>query len=212
MSNKIYDISISLDTNTINYPGCEKFNRDITKSFKQKDPYTLSKLSMSSHTGTHVDSPLHFIENGNSIDEIPIDNFILNAIVVEIKNKREINAKDIKSLNIKETSALLFKTDNSEKNLINNNTYDSNFVYIAPSAAEICVEKKIKLIGIDYLSIDGDKNHLFESHKIILGNNIIILECIDLQKVPAGEYKLICLPLKIKGGEASPVRAILIST
>ncbi|MCP4178548.1 MAG: hypothetical protein GY756_12355 [bacterium] len=106
---------------------------------------------------------------------------------------------------------MLFKTDNSVKNLINNNIYDSSFVYIAPSAAEICVDKKIKLIGIDYLSIDGDKYNSFESHKIILGNNITILECIDLKDVPAGKYKLICLPLKIKNGETSPVRAVLVT-
>ncbi|MCP4178547.1 MAG: hypothetical protein GY756_12350 [bacterium] len=100
MSNKIYDISISLDSDTISYPGDVKFNRSVTKSFSQKDSYTLSKLHMSSHSGTHVDSPLHFIKNGNSLDKIPIEDFILDAVVVEIKNKNEINADDIKSLDI----------------------------------------------------------------------------------------------------------------
>jgi len=117
---------------------------------------------------------------------------------------------ELENLDIEPGDALLFKTDNSISSRCRNGVFFESFVYLSSEAADFCVEKKVSLVGIDYISIEKYGDETFPSHRKILGNNILILEGIDLKAVPPGKYTLLCLPLKIKGGEASPVRAILL--
>jgi arylformamidase len=116
----------------------------------------------------------------------------------------------LENLDIEPGDALLFKTDNSVSGRCRNGVFSENFVYLSSAAANFCVEEKIRLVGIDYISIEKYGDEAFPSHRKILGNNILILEGIDLKEAPQGRYTLICLPLTIKDGEASPVRAILL--
>jgi len=207
---KIYDISVILGTESIAYPGDTPYSRDLIWTIDEGGICELSKLQMSSHSGTHIDAPSHFIPHTKSIDHYAINDFILSAQVVNIEDKKSIRSIELENLDIEPGDALLFKTDNSISGRCRNGVFSESFVYLSPEAADFCVEKKVTLVGIDYISIEKYGDEVFPSHLKILGNDILILEGIDLKEVPQGRYTLICLPLKIKGGEASPVRAVLL--
>ncbi len=207
---KIYDISVVLGTESIDYPGDTPYSRDLICTIDDNGIYDLSKLVMSSHSGTHIDAPSHFIPHSKSIEKYDIQNFILPAQVVNIEDKESVQPVELENLDIEPGDALLFKTDNSISGRCRNGVFSESFVYLSPETAAFCVEKKVSLVGIDYISIEKYGDEAFPSHRKILGYNILVLEGIDLKEVPQGRYTLICLPLKIKGGEASPVRAILL--
>jgi len=206
----IYDISVSLGADSIDYPDTIPFSRELVEPARDSAVLELSKLVMSAHSGTHLDSPAHFIPSGKHIDDYPAQRFILPAQVVHIKNKEAVRPSELKDLDIRPGDALLFKTDNSTSGRCVSGVFCENFVYMSPEAAGFCVEKKISLVGIDYGTVDryGDKD--FPVHFKLLGNDVLILESINLKEVPPGRYTLFCPPLKIKGAEGSPARAILI--
>ncbi len=208
--NKVYDISVALGTESIDYPGDTPYARDLIWTIKDSGICDLSKLIMSTHSGTHIDVPSHFVPHTKSIDQYAIRDFILPALVVNIEDKESIRSVELENLDVQPGDALLFKTDNSLSGRCRNGVFSERFVYLSPEAADFCVGKKVCLVGIDYISIEKYGDEAFPSHRKILGNDILILEGIDLKAVPPGKYTLLCLPLKIKGGEASPVRAILL--
>ena len=205
----IYDISVSLGAESIDYPGHPPYSRELIGRTKDSGALELSKLVMSAHAGTHIDFPAHFIPNGKHIDEYPARRFILPAQVVSIKNKEAIRPSELENLDLKPGDALLFKTDNSISGRCASGVFSESFVYMSPEAADFCVEKKVSLVGIDYGSIDRYGARDFPAHHKLLGNDILILEGINLKEVPPGRYTLFCPPLKIKGAEGSPARAIL---
>lgn len=207
---KIYDISVLLGAESIDYPGDTPYSRDLIWTIKDSGICDLSKLVMSAHSGTHIDVPSHFIPLAKPIDQYAIQDFILPAQVVNIEDKESIRSIELENLEIEPGDALLFKTDNSINGRCKTGVFSESFVSLSLEAANFCVEQNVSLVGIDYITIEKYGEEAFPSHRKILGNNILILEGIDLKEVPQGRYTLICLPLKIKDGEASPVRAILL--
>lgn len=206
----IYDISVWLGAESIDYPGTIPFSREPIETAKDSAINENSKLVMSAHSGTHLDFPAHFIPGGKHIDDYPAQRFILPAQVVGIKDKEAVRPSELKDLDIKPGDALLFKTDNSIGGRCVSGVFCESFVYMLPEAADFCVDKKVSLIGIDYGSPDRYGDEDFPVHRKLLGNGILILEGINLKEVPPGRYTLFCPPLKIKGAEGSPARAILI--
>ena len=166
---------------------------------------------MSAHAGTHIDTPLHFIPKRKGIDEYAAADFILPATVIDILDKESIKASHVESLNLEPGEAVLFKTDNSVSGRSTSGRFSENFVYLSPEAAEVCTKKEVSLVGIDYVSIDKYGETSFPAHHRLLEKNIFILEGINLREVPPGNYTLLCLPLKIKDCEGSPVRAVLVN-
>jgi arylformamidase len=207
---KIYDISVRLGDESINYPGDTPYSRELTGTIKGNGIYELSKLVMSAHSGTHIDTPAHFIQGGKTLDQYEAGDFILPARVIEIRDKLSVRPAELESLTIGAGEALLFRTNNSMSGQSRNGTFSEQFVYLSPEAADICIEKKVKLVGLDYITVERYGDQEFPTHRRLLENDIPILEGIHLKNVPAGNYTLICLPLRIGGGEASPVRAILV--
>ena len=206
----IYDISLMLGGDAIDYVDLPKYCSEQIWKLEDGKIANLSRLVMTSHHGTHVDVPFHFIPDGKRLDEFPIERWIRPAHVVSIKDKEAIRPSELQYLDIEPGDALLFKTDNSISGLITSGVLYEEFVYMSPEAAEFCVEKKVSLIGIDYYTIDrlDDAEHV--SHHKILGNDILILEAINLKAVPPGKYTLFCLPLNLKGVDGSPARAVLV--
>ena len=165
---------------------------------------------MSAHAGTHIDTPLHFIPNSKKIHKYYVKDFILPAQVVQVQDTESIEPSHLNGLDIRPGEALLFKTLNSISGKLMSGVFSEDFVYLSPEAAGVFIEKKLGLVGIDYVSIDKFGEESSPAHHKLLGNNILILEGINLRDVPPGKYTLICLPLKIKDCEGSPVRAILL--
>lgn len=206
---EIYDISLVLGEQCPAYPGDEPFTISSVAGINSGSPYNLSRLRMSPHWGTHIDAPAHFIDGGNTIDLYPVENFILPAVVIETDDKI-INMKALEGLEISPRQAVLFKTRNSMDGKIYSPGFDTDFVHMNFQAAQHLVSRKPALVGIDYLSIEEHDSQTYPIHRLFLANEILILESLNLSQVPPGEYTLICLPLKIKACEASPVRAVLI--
>ena len=131
------------------------------------------------------------------------------AQVIDIDNPQLVTREELESKSIRECTALLFRTANSLSGLVRGAVFSEEYVHLSPDAADFCVEKKAPLVGLDYFSIDKYGDFSYPVHRRIVSNNILILENIDLKETPEGEYLLFCFPLKIAGGEASPVRAVL---
>ncbi len=207
--NNIYDISVLLGEESIDYPGDTPYSRELISTIEKSGIFELSKLELSAHSGTHIDTPAHFIDSGKTLDAYKVQDFILPAQVVEIEDNEAVKVSALRNLDIRAGEALIFKTANSMNGHCISGLFSDDFIYLTSEAAGFCVEKKYGLVGLDYITIEKYDDNDFPAHRKILGNNILVLEGINLKEVPPGEYTLMCLPLRIKGGEASPVRAIL---
>jgi len=175
---------------------------------------TLSRVAYGSHTGTHLDAPLHFIEGGGTVDGLDLSILIGPCLVVEIphRNQTGVTDHDLIGCGIPPgTKRLLLKTENSRRRLLDDPIFAPDFVAIAPSGAKWLVDAGVQLVGVDYLSvgsaIDGTGG---ETHRVLLAAGIIAVEGLNLAETVPGIYDLICLPLRIKGAEGAPVRAVLI--
>ena len=203
---KIYDISMSITQEMLLYPGTEPVQITEEKKFKE-DGYNLTSLSLSTHTGTHLDAPLHFIDQGKEICDFSVNDFMISVQVVNIKNKKEIKVSELEEINFTRNN-ILFKTVNSK--ILDDSKFDKSYVGLTEESAEYLISKEIKFIGIDYLSVGKHGIGNQKVHRMLLQNEILLLEGVDLSDIVPGEFTLIALPLKLEGAEGSPVRAVLI--
>ncbi len=174
------------------------------------DKVTMSRIEMASHDGTHIDSPLHFIKGGTSIDKMPISIAVGPARVIEIINEKEITVKELEPHRIKKGERILFKTKNSP-HVYSSRVYKGDYVAITPEAAEYLADTGIILVGLDFLTIAGmnPPENINTVHLAFLKKGIYILEAINLDGVTPGTYELICLPLRLDKGDAGPCRAVI---
>jgi arylformamidase len=201
------DISVPLSNTIVTWPGDPKPDIHYVKTLAEGGSSNVSGISMSSHIGTHVDAPLHFIDGAASIDKVSLDTLVGPARVVDMRNRAVITKSDLESVDLNGVARVLFKTDASD--LWDDPAFHEEFPHLDDKAAEYLVAIGVRLIGVDYLSVEQYKGRTRETHKIILGAGVIIIEGLDLRKVDADDYELICLPLKVAGMEAAPARAVL---
>ena len=206
----VYDISVLLGLENIDYPGDDPYTREEISSISNGAAYTLSTLTLSAHSGTHIDAPAHFLERAKTIDLYPPENFVLPAHVIHVEDVESIKPDFLDGLKTERGDAMLFKTTNSTSGLSRSGLFSEKFVYMSEEAADMCVSLGAALVGIDYISIDSYKDDEAPVHHKLLKEGILILEGINLRDVPSGDYTLLCPPLKMKGAEASPVRALLL--
>ncbi len=207
---KVYDISLTLGSEAATYPGDPSFIRNELGSLKEGDLFEVSVMAMSTHCGTHLDAPRHMVAEGKSIDKYNPEELIFTAWVLEINDKKFIEKSDLMEADFQPGDAVLFKTDNSISGLSRRGSFEKEYVYLTEDAARFCAEQGLSLVGIDYVSVDPCEGDDYPAHRILLGDHCLILEGISLDEVEPGQYTLLCLPLKIKDGEAAPCRAILI--
>jgi arylformamidase len=203
------DITAGLNSRvTPVYPGNPALKIEWTATLA-KDGVNLSRYSMGSHTGTHVDAPLHFIPGGASIDRIDLRKLNGPARVVEVGPEVDcITAAVLKRLPWKGSPRILFKTRNSAYRLLHTPTFHESYVAIAPDAAKVLAKAGVEMVGVDYLSVQPFGPDT-ATHTILLGKNVLIVEGLDLTAAVPGDYDLMVLPLKIVGHEAAPARALL---
>ncbi|MDA7818348.1 cyclase family protein [Sulfurimonas sp.] len=202
----IYDITLGISNSTITWPGNPKVNISKKNSIASGDICNVTNIDIGAHTGTHIDAPYHFVENGKKTESISIDNLIGVCYVLEVETKSLIELKHIENIDFTKYKKILFKTMNSQYLL--QKEFNENFIALSLDAAEYLIDKGVHLIGIDYLSIESFYSD-GSVHKKLLGNNIVVLEGINLLEVSEGEYELICLPLKVIGSDGAPSRVIL---
>ena len=174
------------------------------------DRVTMSMIEIISHTGTHVDTPLHFIPGGSTVTEMPLDATVGPARVIEIKDPEKIKVEELEQHNIKAGERILFKTRNSPLTY-GSDSFVEDYVYISTEAARYLADKKVRLVGLDNITIGHfkEQDNLTKTHQTLLENGVYILEDVALDGVEPGEYELIFLPLKLDRGDAGPGRAIL---
>lgn len=204
---KPIDVSLVISGDATVYPGDDPIEVSPICSITDSCPCKITKLGWTTHFLTHVDPPSHFIVNGKSLDEIPLDRFIVDAVVHEVFGD-SVTSEDILSLQLKPGDSLLLKSRNS-RDWDGSGPFDVNHVYISKAAAAEIANIGLNLVGFDYVSIDQYGNEEYPAHRAILGAGIIVLEGLALRHVSPGRYKLFALPLKIEKGDGSPVRAVL---
>ena len=204
---KVYDISMEIKEDMVVYKNKKdkKPRIEITSTTKTGNANE-SRLHLDAHTGTHVDAPFHFLQNGKKIDSVSTGKFLGECVVVDLTKikKRGIEKEDFVNAKIRKNDIVILKTSNTYKK-----TFDFNFVYLAESGAKFLVSKNIKGVGINALGIERSQPS-YGTHKSLLGKGIIIFEGLGLSKIKPGRYFFIGLPLKIKDGDASPIRAVLV--
>ena len=205
----IYDISVPIR------PGMVVWENEIPVELKptitiERDGAAVSRLSLGTHTGTHVDPPSHFIQGGAGAHELPLDAMVGACVVRRFSERFEITAQHLEDANVPEgTTRLLLATPGAE--LWDSPHFHTTYTGLSLDGAEWCVRRGIRLVGIDYLSIErADSPTAYKTHETLLGAGVIILEGLDLRSVPEGEYTLACLPLKLWDGDGAPARAVLI--
>jgi len=209
-SGELFDVTIPMRPGMPQWAE-EEYMATSALSSTPADVANVTLLTMTSHTGTHVDAPRHFIHGGTTIDEIPMDRWVGPCVVVDFSEKeRDLTAADLEEVAIPAgTTRVVLKTRNSELWRTHPSAFYEKFIAIDPGAAQWLVDRGVRLVAIDYLSIgsvhpDGD-----ETHRILLGNDILVVEGLDLTNVPAGPYELLCFPLKIQGADGAPARVAL---
>jgi len=204
------DISPEISASLAVFPGDVKFSRNVSYDVEGGDHMTLSSIETTLHIGAHADGPCHYEKGGEGIGVRSLDYYIGTCQVIDLSRVvvrgGKVVSDDFNKFNF-ETSRILIKTDSYD-----HKKWSDDFVSISNNALKVLAEKGVKLVGIDTPSIDKADSRDLEGHQTVSKNNMAILEGLDLSEVSEGKYQLIALPLKIKNGDASPVRAVLIPT
>jgi arylformamidase len=177
-------------------------------SIEHGDVVNVSEISMEAHTGTQVDGPIHFVQDGKGLDEMPLTATIGRARVIEIRDPESIKPDELHPHGLQRSERILFKTQNSARRW-SSEDFMEDFVYVSQEAARYLADHGIQTVGVDYLSVGGFRKDGEETHRALLEAGIWVIEGLDLSEVEAGEYDLICLPVKIERSDGAPARAIL---
>lgn len=208
VSRKWIDISVPLKSGMVHWPSDPAVTIKRRKDMDHGDSCNVSHLSMGSHTGTHMDAPLHFLKSGKSLDQMPLSATIGEARVIEIKDPESIKPQELAAHKIRRGERILFKTKNSSRSW-KSDEFDRDFVFVSQDAARYLAKLRVQTIGVDYLSVGGFYKDGLETHQALLGAGVWVIEGLNLSKVKAGSYELICLPLKILDSDGAPARAVV---
>lgn len=204
---KFLDVSVSLAAGIPAYPGNPEFELQPVKRIAAGDSSNVSKLVMGTHTGTHVDAPKHFFDDGAGVDALALDLLIGRAHVVEIPKRGGIGKDELASAGLREDIRVLLKTPNSA--LWNGESFHQDYTYLTEDGARYLVNQGVKVVGIDYLSVEQFKKPGAPAHRALLSQSVVIIEGLNLAEAEAGMYEMYCLPLRIAGSDGAPARVVL---
>ena len=204
---KLLDVSVPLDAALASYPGNTPFTLEPIKRLARGDSSNVSTLHMSAHSGTHVDAPRHFFDQAPGAEGLPLEILCGRARVVELTTRKAITADDLARHDLSEDVRVLIKTHNSR--LWGSPEFHQDFIGVAESGAKYLVEHGIKVVGVDYLSVEAFKAPGAPAHHVLLGGGTIVIEGLNLRDVEPGHYELLCLPLLVVGADGAPARAVL---
>jgi len=207
----IYDVTVPITNTMPVWPGDPPVQL-LSKSHESRDKthvVTVTAITMASHTGTHIDAPFHMIQGGKRLNEFPLDILVGKARVLESSAVRSIGRAELEGVNWDGVERVLLKTQNSAH--WRDGKFYEEFVYLEPDGAEFLVQRGVRLVGIDYLSIDKFQSPSHPTHFALLKKNILILEALNLKGVTPGEYTMYALPLNLQDADGAPARVILIN-
>jgi len=204
---KLIDVSVPLDSNIPTYPGNTPFQVEAIKRLANGDSSNVSSLHMSAHAGTHVDAPRHFFDDGPGTEHLSLELLCGRARVIELTTRKAVTPEDLAHFDLREDVRLLIKTHNSR--LWGSPTFHSDYIGVTEPAAKFLVEHGVKLLGVDYLSVETFKTPGGPAHRMLLGAGTIVIEGLNLRDVEPGTYEMFCVPLAIVGADGAPARVVL---
>ena len=207
---KLIDVTVPLDTQLPTYPNNTPFTLEPIKRLAHGDSSNVSSLHLSAHTGTHVDAPRHFFDDGPGTDALPLEMLVGRTRVIEITTRKGIAAEDFSALDLSDDVRILLKTVNSR--LWGSPDFHSDYVGITESGARHLIEHGIKVVGVDYLSVEEFRKPGAPAHRLLLGAGTIVIEGLNLRYVEPGIYDMYCLPLRVVGSDGAPARVVLRKT
>ncbi|MDY7224752.1 cyclase family protein [Hyalangium rubrum] len=208
MSTDWIDVSVPLRTGMVHWPDNPPVKIERVMDLERGDVASVSSMAMGVHTGTHMDAPAHFQRGGVGIDRMPLDATLGLARVIEIQDSVSIKRAELEAASLQPGERVLFRTRNSER-CWQTDAFIEDFVFISRDAAAYLAERRVRTVGVDYLSVGGFREDAEETHLALLQAGIWVIEGLNLSSVRAGAYELICLPLRIEGGDGAPARAVL---
>ena len=206
----IHDISVLVYEGMPIWPGGPKLSMQLASSIAKGNVVNVTRLETSTHTGTHMDAPFHFLANGVGIDQLPLEILIGPCRVFDLSELTEhITRAALEKCDFAGVTRALFKTRNSRHWTKDDRKFDKEFLAVAADAAKYLVELGVKLVGVDYLSVEAFDNQTHPVHNTLLEAGVVIIETLNLAEVSAGDYELIALPMKLKGADGAPARVVL---
>jgi arylformamidase len=201
-----HDISLNLSAETARWINSAPYELAERRRTSKGDSANTSAVNMSVHAGTHLDAPFHFIDGGMTIDEMPVEAFVGPVLVHEVDADRYITREHVEAIPLQGDTKVLFKTRNSK--LLHEADYVADFAAFSVEAAEALVSRGMRLVGLDYLSVAHADNQV-PVHRAFLDHGVVLLEGIDLSEIEPGRYELMALPIRLRGADGSPCRAVL---
>lgn len=204
---KLIDVTVPIDPNLATYPGNTPFRLEGIKRLAHGDSSNVSTIHMSAHAGTHVDAPRHFFDEGAGVESLPLEMLCGRTRVVELTTRKAVTAEDLAGFDLREDVRLLLKTANSR--LWGTPAFHDDFIGVSEGGARFLVDQGVKVLGVDYLSVEPFKTAGAPAHHVLLGAGTIVIEGLNLRDVEPGTYEMFCLPLPVVGADAAPARVIL---
>lgn len=205
---RLVDVSVSLQPGLATYPGNPEFELQPVKRVAAGASSNVSRLILGTHTGTHVDAPRHFFDEGAGVDGLPLDLLIGRARVIDLPFRGGITERHLADAGLREDLRVLLRTPNSA--LWNTSDgFHQDYSYLTEEGARYLVEQGVKVVGIDYLSVEQFKKPGAPAHRALLGENVVIIEGLNLSDADAGAYEMYCLPLRVAGADGAPARVVL---
>jgi arylformamidase len=204
---KLIDVSVPLDANVPTYPGNTPYSLEPIKRIARGDSSNVSTIHLSAHSGTHVDAPRHFFDSGTGAESLPLEMLIGRARVIEVSTRKGIGAEELGAAHLDEDARVLIKTSNSR--FWGSPEFHPDFIGVTESGAQYLLDHGIKVVGVDYLSVEEFKKPGAPAHHVLLGGGVIVIEGLNLRDVEPGVYEMFCLPLALVGSDGAPARVVL---
>jgi arylformamidase len=205
---KLHDITLPIREGMITYPESPETRVEAHSRLAHGDDANVTKLTFGSHTGTHLDAAHHFVDGGQTVDELPLDVLIGPARVYDLPREvKAIGADELRQAGVTGEQRVLLRTMNSE--LLGRDEFSEEFAHLTADGARYLVDEGVRLVAIDYLSIEAFEADEPAAHRTLLEKEVVVIEGVDLREVEAGPYELLCLPLKVAGIDGAPARVVL---
>jgi arylformamidase len=204
---RLLDVSVPLGPGLPAYPGNPEFELQPVKRIADGGSSNVSRLVLGTHTGTHVDAPRHFFDDGEGVDQVRMDLLIGRTRVIEINERGGIGQEQLAEAGLREDLRVLLRTPNSA--LWNGEGFHKEYTHLTEAGARYLVDQGVKVVGIDYLSVEQFKKPGAPAHRALLAGGVVIIEGLNLADVEPGMYEMYCLPLRIAGADGAPARVIL---
>jgi arylformamidase len=204
---RIHDVTVPLTSGVPVTPGDPPFSLEPTQELAKGQPRNVARLVLGTQTGTHVAAPYHFLADGATVDQLPLEILLGKCRVVEIPSRDRVDRPDLEALDLRDDLRILFKTRMAGQ--MSKPEFQPDHLYLTEDGATYLVQAGIKLVGFDYLAFEKPGSVDAPAHQALLASGVVIVKGLDLSEVEAGEYDLCCLPLRIVGADGAPARVLL---